>query len=92
MKRGNKLGLSCAKLIARHGNNSSPTGNIEYRGNSYCEVWDTVFVLDYNIIVKELQGLSQVVGLQFQLLVRLDIIAWPGDLRTLEKVCCTGCS
>ena len=46
-------------VMSRHGNNSSPTWNLEYRGNSYCEVRDTVFVLDYNIIVKELQGLSQ---------------------------------
>ena len=46
-------------VTARHGNNSSPTGNLEYRSNSYCEVRDTVFVLDYDIIIKELQGLSQ---------------------------------
>ena len=48
----------------RHGNNSSSTGNLEFRGNSYCEVRNTVFVLDYNIIVKELQGLSQVAVFQ----------------------------
>ena len=51
-------------IMARHGNNSSPTGNQDYRGNSYCKVRDTVFVLHYNIIVKELQGLSQMAALQ----------------------------
>ena len=51
-------------LYTRHGNNSSPTGNLEYRGNSYYEVRDTDFDLDYTIIVKELQGLSQVAVLQ----------------------------
>ena len=51
-------------ITIRHGNNSSPTGNLKYRGNSYCKVQDTVFVLDYNISVKELQGLSQVAVLQ----------------------------
>ena len=35
----------------RHGNNSSPTGNLKYRGNSYCKVRDTV--LDHNVIIKE---------------------------------------
>ena len=34
-------------------------GTLEYRSNSYCEVRYKVFVLDYNIIVKALQGLSQ---------------------------------
>ena len=48
----------------RHGNNSSPTGNLEYRGNSYCKVRDTVFSLDYIVIVKELYGLSEVVVFQ----------------------------
>ena len=81
--------------LTRHGNNSSPTGNLEYRGNSYCKVRDTVFVLDYNIIVKELQGKASHKWRccsQFQLLVRLDIIAWPGGLSILAKVCCKGCS
>ena len=34
-------------------------GTLEYRSNSYCEVQDTVFVLDYDINVKELQSLLQ---------------------------------
>ena len=38
---------------SRHGNNSSPTGNLEYRGNSYCKVRSIVFVLDYKRNVKE---------------------------------------
>ena len=52
--------MSGELMEGRHGNNSSPTGNLEYRVKSYCKVRDIVFVLDYyNIIVKELQCLSQ---------------------------------
>ena len=42
-----------------HGYSSSPTGHLEYRDYSYCEV----SVMDYSIIVKELQDFSQVAAL-----------------------------
>ena len=38
--------------VNRHGNNSSPTGHLEYRVNSYCEVPNAAFDLDPNVIVK----------------------------------------
>ena len=33
--------------VLRHGNNFSLTGHLEYRVNSYSEVWDAFFDLDY---------------------------------------------
>ena len=91
VKKLGKRTSATTVVLVRHGNTSCPTGNQEYRGNSYCEVRDPVFILDskgYKTSHKW-RHCSQ-----FQLLIRLEIIAWPwpGGLSMLTKACCTGCS
>ena len=42
-----------SKVTTRPGNNSSPTGRLEYRCNSYCEVRNAVFDINHVVMVKE---------------------------------------
>ena len=57
-KNNNNNNMFQGLPLARHENNSSPTGHLIYRGNSYCEVQDTVFDLDHNVIVKASKPLA----------------------------------